>query len=114
MTKRELIRELTRQFPHLSPQQAETVVKAVFAALTEALACGERIELWGFGSFGVKQHRPRAARDPRTGAVLAVPAKTVPFFRVAKALRKRVDGQGELRQGEKGKIDTSGGSPHQN
>jgi len=113
MTKRELIRELTQQFPHLSPQQAEAVVKAVFAVLTEALACGEGIELWGFGSFGVKQHGPRAVRDPRTGAVLAVPAKTVPFFRVAKALRKRVDEQGELRQGEKGTVDTSDGSPHQ-
>ena len=108
MTKRELIRELTQQFPHLSPQQAEAVVKAVFAALTEALACGERIELWGFGSFGVKQHRPRAARDPRTGALLAIPAKTVPFFRVAKALQERVQGAGGAVQEGRGKSGVNG------
>jgi integration host factor subunit beta len=93
MTRCELIRELTQQLPRLSPSQAETAVKAVFAALTEALAHGERVELRDFGSFGLKQHRARAIRDPRTGATIAVPAKTVPFFRVAKALRRQVEQQ---------------------
>ena len=102
MTKRELIREVTQQFPQLSPQQAEAIVKAVFATLTEALARGERIELRDFGRLGVKQHRPRAARDPRTGALLTVPTKTVAFFRVAKALRERVQGPGGPVPEEKG------------
>ena len=101
MTTRELMREVVQRFPHLSSQQAEAVVKAVFATLTEALVRGEPIELRDFGSFGIKHHQARAIRDPRTGALIAVPAKTVPFFRVAKALRKRVDGQGVLVQGDR-------------
>ena len=115
MTSCELMWEIAQQFPHLSPQQAAAAVKAVFTALAEALARRERIELWGFGSFGVKHHRARAGHNPKTGVVIAVPAKTVPFFRVAKALRERVEGQGGPVQGDRQeKTDTSRGLHHQN
>jgi integration host factor subunit beta len=113
MTRHQLIREVIQQFPQLSPQQAEAIVKAVFAVLTEALARGECIELRDFGSFGVKQHRPRAARDPRTGALLAVPAKTVAFFRAAQALRERVQGPEGRCRGRGEKTDTRGGLAHE-
>ncbi len=92
MTKHDLIEEVAQHFSHLSRQAAEAVVKAVFATLTQALARGERIELRGFGIFGLKHHQARAGRNPRTGAAIAVPAKTVPFFRVPQALRRRVEG----------------------
>lgn len=90
MTKRDLIREVVRHDPHFSRQQAEAVVQAVLDSLTAALARGERVELRGFGTFGLKQRQARAGRNPRTGAIIAVPAKQVPVFRVAKALRTRV------------------------
>lgn len=101
MTKRELIREVTQQFPHLLPQQAEAIVNAVFAVLTEAMARGERIALQDFGSFEVRHRKARGIPDPRTGALIAVPPKAVPFFRVAKALRERVQGQGRIEQEER-------------
>ncbi|HEV8711630.1 MAG TPA: HU family DNA-binding protein [Candidatus Binatia bacterium] len=91
MTRRDLIREVVRHYPRFSPQEAEAAVKAMFDSLTAALARGERIEVRGFGTFGIKQHQARVGRDPRTGAVIAVPAKQVPVFRVAKALRMRVE-----------------------
>jgi integration host factor subunit beta len=91
MTRRDLIQEVVRHYPHFSPQEAEAVVKAMFESLTAALAHGERIEVRGFGTFGIKQRQARAGRDPRTGAVITVPAKQVPVFRVAKALRTRVE-----------------------
>jgi nucleoid DNA-binding protein len=61
------------------------------AALAEALAAGERIELRGFGSFGVRHHEARTGRNPRTGAAIAVAAKGVPYFRAAKQLRAEVN-----------------------
>jgi len=90
MTKRDLIREVVRHYPRFSRQEAEAVVQAVLDSLTAALARGERVELRGFGTFGLKQRQARAGRNPRTGAIIAVPAKRVPVFRVAKALRTRV------------------------
>ena len=95
MTKGELIQEVAHHYPRFSPQDAEGMVNAVFARVAEALARGERIELRGFGSFGLKERPARQGRNPRTGAVVAVAARTVPFFKAAAALRARVDDKRE-------------------
>ncbi len=92
MRQNNRIEEVAQHFPHLSQQEVKAAVNTIFAALTQALAAGERIELRGVGSFGLKHHQARAGHNPRTGAAIAVPAKTVPFFRVAQALRRRVEG----------------------
>jgi len=91
MTKRDLIDEIVRMFPSYSGRDAEVIVNAVFEAMTEALCSGERIEIRGFGSFVVKQRRAREGRNPKTGDIVAVAAKRVPFFKVGKELKQRVD-----------------------
>jgi len=91
MTKRDLIDEIVRMFPSYSGRDAEVIVNAVFEAMTEALCAGERIEIRGFGSFVVKQRRAREGRNPKTGDIVAVAAKRVPFFKVGKELKQRVD-----------------------
>ncbi len=93
MTKRDLIEEVARHYPRFSRRDAEVMVNAVFENLAEALARGERIEIRGFGSFMVKHRRAREGRNPRTGEAVAVAAKRVPFFKVGKELRLRVDGK---------------------
>jgi integration host factor subunit beta len=96
MTKRDLSLEVARLYPQYAVREVETMVNAVFESLTAALAQGERIELRGFGSFEVRERRAREGRNPRTRAIVAVPAKRVPFFKVAKELRARVDGHAAL------------------
>jgi len=91
MTKRDLIAEVARRDPRFSRSDAETLVKTLFASLSEALTRGERIEVRGLGTFEIKQRQAREGRDPRSGAVIAVPAKQVLVFRVAQALRTRVE-----------------------
>jgi integration host factor subunit beta len=91
MTKRDLIDEIVRMFPSYSGRDAEVIVNAVFEAMTEALCAGERIEIRGFGSFVVKKRRAREGRNPKTGDIVAVAAKRVPFFKVGKELKQRVD-----------------------
>ncbi|MGZ6194837.1 MAG: HU family DNA-binding protein, partial [Candidatus Binataceae bacterium] len=51
-----------------------------------------RIEIRGFGSFGVKERRARQGRNPRTGDMVSVEAKRVPFFRTGKELRAGLNG----------------------
>jgi integration host factor beta subunit len=91
MTKRELVEKLAERTKNLSQKDAELVVNTVFEAMTEALASGDRIEIRGFGSFQVKKRRAREGRNPRTGEKVSVKAKKVPFFKVGKELRERVD-----------------------
>jgi integration host factor subunit beta len=93
MTKRDLIEEVAKGFPQLARRDAEVVVNAVFDTMTDALVRGDRIEIRGFGSFVVKQRHAREGRNPKTGAVVPVDAKRVPFFKVGKELRLRVDGK---------------------
>jgi integration host factor subunit beta len=88
MTKRDLIDEVLKLFPRFSRRDAEVMVNAVFDSMTQALTRGERIEIRGFGSFVVKHRQARDGRNPKTGALVAVP-----FFKVGKELRLRVDGR---------------------
>src|SRR5260370_25566079 len=87
MTKRGIIEELLARHQKYSHRQSETIVNAMFEEMANVLARGGRIEIPGFGSFGVKQRRARQGRNPRTGDMVAVEAKPGPFFPTGKELR---------------------------
>jgi integration host factor subunit beta len=92
VTKRGIIEELLARHQKFSHRQAETIVNAIFEEMASVLAHGGRIEIRGFGSFGVKERRARQGRNPRTGDMVAVEAKRVPFFRTGKELRAGLNG----------------------
>lgn len=96
MTKSELIQRLAEKNPHLYLRDIEKIVDTVFDSITQALVRGDRVELRGFGAFSVKHREARMGRNPRTGEQVHVEAKRLPFFKVGKALRERLnDGEGE-------------------
>ena len=94
MTKSELIDRLAAQFPQLVAKDAELAVKMILDAMAESLAKGERIEIRGFGSFGLNYRPPRTGRNPKSGEKVQVPEKHVPHFKAGKELRERVDFNG--------------------
>ena len=98
MTKRELVDEINKRFPYLSRRDSEIIINAIFDAITNTLAEGGRIEIRGFGSFVVKHRRAREGRNPKTGQSVSVAAKRIPFFKVGKELRLRVDDKGPARE----------------
>jgi len=62
-----------------------------FDSMTQELQTGGRIEIRGFGSFEVRTRNPRTGRNPKTGATVKVTERRVPFFKVGKELRERVN-----------------------
>ncbi|MGH2361500.1 MAG: HU family DNA-binding protein, partial [bacterium] len=64
---------------------------------TEALAKGEKVEFRGFGSFRIRRRRARRGRNPKTGTIVNVPPKRLPFFKVGKELRQLVNAAMVLR-----------------
>ena len=100
MTKRDLIDEVNKRFPHLSHRDAEVIINAIFDSMVDAMRRGERIEIRGLGSFVVKHRRAREGRNPKSGEIVSVAAKKVPFFKVGKDLRLRVDGKASLLEEE--------------
>jgi integration host factor subunit beta len=89
--KSELIDRISVQNPHLYRQDAEKTVNAIFYEITAAMARGDRVELRGFGIFFVKVREGRKARNPRTGALISVGRKAVPFFRTGKEVKSRLN-----------------------
>lgn len=73
-------------------KRAEEVVNLIFDSMTDVLASGGRIEIRGFGSFVNKSYGSYTGRNPRTGESIQVKPKQLPFFKVGKELRERVDG----------------------
>ena len=68
------------------------MVDSLFEAMRETLIEGNRIEIRGFGVLEVKDTKPKpAARNPRTGESVEVPAKRMPAFKTGKALRDRLN-----------------------
>ena len=66
----------------------------IFDHITAALARGARVELRGFGAFALKQRNARMGHNPRTGEVVSVKEKTMPFFKAGKELRYRLNRDG--------------------
>ena len=92
VTKSRLIEQISAA-TGLTKGRAEQVVNAIFESMTEALRQGEGIEIRGFGSFTVRQYKSYEGRNPRTGETVHVAPKRLPFFKVGKELRERVNGQ---------------------
>lgn len=91
MTRSDLIARLAELHPQLQLKDAELAVKVILDAMSGTLSKGDRVEIRGFGSFGLNHRPPRQGRNPKTGAKVKVPAKYVPHFKPGKELRERVD-----------------------
>lgn len=99
MTRSDLVEELADRFPQLTQKDAESAVKAILDAMSEAMERGHRIEIRGFGSFTINRRPPRIGRNPRSGESVAIPEKRVPHFKPGKALREAVDTRTEALRG---------------
>ena len=88
MNKTELVNAV--KAAGFSGKDAEKAVKAVFDAMTDALAKGEKVQLIGFGTFEVREKAASEARNPRTGETIKVAAHKVPAFKAGQARKNAV------------------------
>ena len=90
MTKSELIEQISESL-RLPAGKAEAIVNNIFDSMIKALEQSQGIEIRGFGSFTVRDYEAYEGRNPRTGATVHVPPKRLPFFKVGKDLRDKVN-----------------------
>ena len=91
MNKADLIEALAVK-EGLKEKEAYTIVNLIFDGFTDTLKKGGRIEIRGFGSFSVREYGAYAGRNPKTGAKTQVGPKRLPFFKVGKEIKARVNG----------------------
>ncbi len=90
MTKADLINIISEK-AQITRVKAETVVNTIFDSMIEALVRDDRIEIRGFGSFVNRDYEAYQGRNPRTGEIIEVDQKKLPFFKVGKELREDIN-----------------------
>ena len=89
MNKTELIGIVAKN-AGMTRKDAEKSVGAAIEAVIAAMKAGEKVQLAGFGSFEIKEHAARKARNPRTGEEIEIAASKSPKFKASKTLKDSV------------------------
>jgi integration host factor subunit beta len=105
MTKADLINKISEK-AGITRVKAETVVNTIFDSMVEALMRDDRIEIRGFGSFVNRQYGAYQGRNPRTGEVINVGEKKLPFFKVGKELKEEVNNSTAAKPANDGKSES--------
>ena len=90
MTKQDIV-DSVAEATGLTKVETEAVMNGVMATIIDSLGRNERVELRGFGTFGVKHRMPKKARNPGTGEAIYLPERHVPTFKPAKHMRLHVN-----------------------
>ena len=89
MTKNDIVGEIAKDL-HLRQVDVKRVVQMTLDGIIGILARDGRIELRNFGVFEVRERKARKARNPRTNAVVDVPAKKAISFKPGKEMKAKI------------------------
>jgi len=90
MTKQNIVDKVS-EATGLTKVETEAVMNGIMSTIIESLGRNDRVELRGFGTFGVKHRMPKKARNPGTGEAIYLPERHVPTFKPAKRMRSHVN-----------------------
>ena len=91
MKKSDLILLLAAR-ENLTEVKAARIIELIIDGFKDALAKGDRIEIRGFGSFVMRDYRTYTGRNPKTGDKLEIKPKRLPYFKVGKELKGKING----------------------
>lgn len=92
MNKSELVSVVAAK-AEITKKSADKAVGAMFEAIKDSVASGDRVQIAGFGSFEARKRQARKGKNPQTGAEISIPAATVPAFRAGKAFKEATNGK---------------------
>jgi len=90
MNRTELVKAVAEKVG-ITKKDSENYINLVFNTVANSLEKGEKVEIFGFGNFSVKESNERKGRNPRTGEEMIIPARKAPAFKPAKALKDAVN-----------------------
>lgn len=90
VSKKDVIAEVATRSEE-TVKVTEKVVNNTFDVISEKMAEGQEVHISGFGNFKITERAERQGRNPATGAAITIPARKVPVFKPAKALKESVD-----------------------
>ena len=93
MTKADLINIICEKM-HFTFKESTERVEGLFEIMKETLDSGEKIKIPGFGTFIVRQKRPRPGRNPQTGEKIVISGRRVVTFKPSNVFRKVLNQEG--------------------
>jgi len=90
MTKADII-ELVAEKSGNTVKDVKVVIEQFLEEVKNCLVEGKHLEIRGFGTFKVKNHKARKARNPKTGQEVVVPARKKAGFKVSRELNKMLN-----------------------
>ena len=90
MNKTELITAMATK-SGLTKKEASAALASLIDGITDALKTGERVAVPSLGTFEARERAAREGKNPRTGETVKIPAKKLPAFKAAKALKEAVE-----------------------
>jgi DNA-binding protein HU-beta len=89
MNKAELIDAIAKE-ASFKKGDAKKFLNAFLNVTSTSLISGDKVTLFGFGTFSVVERRARTGRNPVTGTSIKVPAKKVVKFKPGSELSDKV------------------------
>jgi len=90
MNKSELVKLIAEKVG-LTQKEVAAVIDEFVNTTTECMVKGNEVAIAGLGKFVVRKRAARNSINPRTKAVIKVPASKAPVFKAAKALKDAVN-----------------------
>ncbi len=91
MNKAELISKMAEK-SQLTKKDTELALNSFIETVQETLAFGDKVQLVGFGTFEVRQRKPRQGRNPRNPEqIIQIPASKAPVFKAGKTFKEKVN-----------------------
>lgn len=88
MLKRELVNKVSEQLEGYYKQDIAQAVDVILEEISRALVEGRRVEIRGFGSFSVRNRKPRSTKNPKTGKIMNIPDRKTLHFTMSKSLKE--------------------------
>ncbi len=91
MTKAEVVAKISER-TGLTQKEAYQALEVFLETIKHGLCNGRKVTLVGFGTFVIKERPARAGRNPHSGEIIQIPARSSISFRPGSAFREFVEG----------------------
>jgi nucleoid DNA-binding protein len=89
VTKADLV-EMVANKTGFTKTETAVIIESFLNTIKDVMMEGHTIEIRRFGSFKLKERKPRTARNPKTGRPVDVDKRVVPVFKPSKIFKDQI------------------------
>jgi len=89
MNKMDIINKLAADI-NVNQKITKIAVDTIIDSVKKAIINNERVEIRGFGSFTLREYKAYKGRNPKSGEMVNIEPKKLPYFKVGKELKEMI------------------------